>query len=93
MAEIEVKIEDLRDFRFRLIRFNQTLTEEFHAMLYAWDNVRETWTDPMAERYGKALDEASAGIEQYLRGTDKHEAYLERLIERFQAAVDERMGL
>lgn len=82
MADVSVeRIEELEDFRLRLIRFSETLTEDFAALERHWHGLHDAWHDDMYDRLGTAIAEVTPGIKRYLAATEQHEEYLRSTIE------------
>jgi hypothetical protein len=92
MAEgiVVKRIDALREFRARLIKFNQGLADDFAAMERHWRDLHDIWHDDQYDQFGEALSEATPGISRYLTATEYHEAYLRRFIDQLQAATDMR---
>jgi hypothetical protein len=84
------EIDALVDFRLRLIRFSQALTEDFAALERHWHGLHDTWSDDMYDRLGTAIAEVTPGIKKYLAATEQHAAYLRRTIERARAVTEGR---
>ena len=64
MAEgiVVKRIDALREFRARLIKFNQGLADDFAAMERHWRDLHDIWHDDQYDQFGEALSEATTGI-------------------------------
>jgi len=85
---VVTNVPALIEFRSRLIRFNELLDEEYHAVAREWEQLGDVWRDRKYEELGTALHEVGRGIERYLSEAPDHEMQLRRFIERAQAFLD-----
>jgi hypothetical protein len=91
MTDVSVKrIDELAQFRARLVKFNRSLAEDFAALERQWRDLHDVWHDDMYDRFGSAIGEVTPGIKRYLAATEKHEAYLRSLIARLKAVTELR---
>lgn len=91
MSKVVSDLESLIEFRSHLIRFNQTLGEEFSSMRSHYHHLGDAWSDAKYDQFGQALKEAGQGIDRYLAVTSDHETHLLRLIETLRNYLDQRI--
>jgi hypothetical protein len=85
---VVTNVPALTEFRTRLMRFDELLDEEYHAITREWEQLGDVWRDRKYEELGTALQQVGRGIERYLSEAPDHEMHLLRLIERAQEFLD-----
>lgn len=78
------KMEKLIRFRQHLTKFNDMLEQEMKSLEMHYRNVHEYWSDEHYQQYGKTLETASKGIKSYIKESESHERFLEKLIRRLK---------
>lgn len=91
MSDVAVNLQALIEFHSHLKSFNKELAGEFGRMRSHWRSLDDVWHDQKHDQFGEALDDIAQGIERYLETTEKHEAYLAKLIEGIIRAIELRL--
>lgn len=85
MSKVDTDLESLINFHDYLVRFNQTLADEFTSMRWHLQNLGDAWDDAKYHEFSQTLQEAAQGIDHYLQAAPDYEASLSQFIKAIEA--------
>jgi hypothetical protein len=85
MEQVNTNLKSLTEFRDYLMRFNQTLADEFTSMRWHLQNLGDAWDDAKYDEFSQTLQEAARGIDHYLQAAPDYEASLAQFIKAVEA--------